>query len=94
MDCLSLFEWAPFRSTKPAIKVHMRLYPRSAILAFIHISDGKLHDVNMLDQRAFEDGASYVMDRGRLDFARLFTLDQAGAFFVTQVKSPMDARRV
>ncbi len=92
--CLSLFEWAPFRSTKAAIKLHTPLDLRGAIPTFIHISDGKLHDVNVLDMLAFEAGAFYVMDRGYVDFARLYTLHQAGAFFVTRAKSPMDARRV
>jgi len=92
--CLSLFEWAPFRSTKAAIKLHTLLDLRGAIPAFIHISDGKLHDVNVLDMLRFEAGAFYVMDRGYVDFARLYTLHQAGAFFVTRAKSPMDARRV
>ena len=62
--CLSLFEWAPFRSTKAAIKLHTLLDLRGAIPAFIHISDGKLHDVNVLDMLTFEAGAFYVMDRG------------------------------
>jgi hypothetical protein len=92
--CLSLFEWAPFRSTKAAIKLHTLLDLRGAIPAFIHISDGKLHDVNVLDMLNFEAGAFYVMDRGYVDFARLYALHQAGAFFVTRAKSPMDARRV
>jgi hypothetical protein len=92
--CLSLFEWAPFRSTKAAIKLHTLLDLRGAIPAFIHISDGKLHDVNVLDMLTFEADAFYVMDRGYVDFARLFALHQAGAFFVTRAKSPMDARRV
>jgi Domain of unknown function (DUF4372)/Transposase DDE domain len=92
--CLSLFDWAPFRSTKAAIKLHTLLDLRGAIPAFIHISDGKLHDVNVLDLLAFEPGAFYVMDRGYVDFARLYALHQAGAFFVTRAKSPMDARRV
>lgn len=92
--CLSLFDWAPFRSTKAAIKLHTLLDLRGAIPAFIHISDGKLHDVNVLDLLTFEPGAFYVMDRGYVDFARLYTLHQAGAFFVTRAKSPMDARRV
>jgi hypothetical protein len=92
--CLSLFDWAPFRSTKAAIKLHTLLDLRGAIPAFIHISDGKLHDVNVLDLLALEAGAFYVMDRGYLDFSRLYTLHQAGAFFVTRAKSPMDARRV
>jgi len=92
--CLSLFEWAPFRSTKAAIKLHTLLDLRGAIPAFIHISDGKLHDVNVLDMLTFEAGAFYVMDRGYVDFERLYALHQAGAFFVTRAKSPMDARRV
>jgi len=92
--CLSLFDWAPFRSTKAAIKLHTLLDLRGAIPAFIHISDGKLHDVNVLDMLTFEAGAFYVMDRGYVDFARLYALHQAGAFFVTRAKSPMDARRV
>jgi transposase len=92
--CLSLFEWAPFRSTKAAIKLHTLLDLRGSIPAFIHISDGKLHDVNVLDMLTFEAGAFYVMDRGYVDFERLYALHQAGAFFVTRAKSPMDARRV
>ncbi len=92
--CLSLFDWAPFRSTKAAIKLHTLLDLRGAIPAFIHISDGKLHDVNVLDMLVFEPGAFYVMDRGYVDFERLHALHQAGAFFVTRAKSPMDARRV
>jgi Domain of unknown function (DUF4372)/Transposase DDE domain len=92
--CLSLFEWAPFRSTKAAIKLHTLLDLRGAIPTFIHISDGKLGDVNVLDLMTFEAGAFYVMDRGYVDFARLYALHQTGAFFVTRAKSPMDARRV
>jgi IS4 transposase len=92
--CLSLFEWAPFRSTKAAIKLHTLLDLRGAIPAFIHISDGKLHDVNVLDILPVEAGAFYVMDRGYVDFERLYAMHQAGAFFVTRAKSPMDARRV
>jgi hypothetical protein len=92
--CLSLFDWAPFRSTKAAVKLHTLLDLRGAIPAFIHISQGKLHDVNVLDMLVFEAGAFYVMDRGYVDFERLYALHQAGAFFVTRAKSPMDARRV
>jgi hypothetical protein len=92
--CLRLFEWAPFRSTKAAIKLHTLLDLRGAIPTFIHISDGKLHEVNVLDILPIEAGAFYVMDRGYLDFARLFALHQAGAFFVTRAKSNFDARRV
>jgi hypothetical protein len=92
--CLSLFSWAPFRSTKAAVKLHTLLDLRGAIPAFIHISDGKLHDVNVLDMLVLEAGAFYVMDRGYVDFERLHALQRAGAFFVTRAKSPMDARRV
>jgi len=92
--CLSLFDWAPFRSTKAAVKLHTLLDLRGAIPAFIHISDGKLHDVNVLDMLVFEAGAFYVMDRGYVDFERLHAVHRAGAFFVTRAKSPMDAQRV
>jgi hypothetical protein len=92
--CLSLFDWAPFRSTKAAIKLHTLLDLRGAIPSFIHISDGKLHDVKVLDMLSFEPGAFYVMDRGYVDFSRLYVLHQAGAFFVTRAKASMDARRV
>lgn len=92
--CLSLFGWAPFRSTKAAIKLHTLLDLRGPIPAFIHISDGKMHDVNVLDILPIEAGAFYVMDRGYLDFGRLYALHQAGAFFVTRAKRGMDARRV
>jgi transposase len=92
--CLSLFDWAPFRKTKAAIKMHTLLDLRGAIPAFIHISDGKMGDVNVLDFLPVEAGAFYVMDRGYLDFGRLYKLHQAGAFFVTRAKSNMNARRV
>jgi hypothetical protein len=92
--CMSLFDWAPFRTTKAAIKLHTLLDLRAAIPAFIHISDGKLHDVNALDILPVEAGAFYVMDRGYLDFTRLYAMHQAGAFFVTRTKSNTDARRV
>ncbi|HSY28464.1 MAG TPA: IS4 family transposase [Burkholderiaceae bacterium] len=92
--CLSLFDWAPFRKAKAAVKLHTLLDLRGAIPAFIHISDGKLGDVNVLDILPIEAGAFYVMDRGYLDFARLYTLHQSGAFYVTRAKSNMNARRV
>ncbi len=92
--CLSLFDWAPFRSTKAAIKLHTLLDLRGAIPAFIHISDGKLHDVKVLDLLPLEAGAFYVMDRGYVDFERLYAMHQAGAFFVTRAKAGLDARRV
>jgi hypothetical protein len=92
--CLNLFDWAPFRSTKAAVKLHTLLDLRGAIPAFIHISDGKLHDVNVLDILPVEAGSFYVMDRGYVDFERLYAMHQAGAFFVTRAKAGMDARRV
>jgi hypothetical protein len=92
--CLSLFHWAPFRQAKAAIKLHTLLDLRGAIPTFIHISDGKMGDVNVLDFLPVEAGAFYVMDRGYLDFARLYKLHQAGAFFVTRAKRGMNARRV
>jgi transposase len=90
---LSLFPWAPFRTTKAAVKMHTLLDLRGNIPSFIHISDGKLHDVNILDQLIAEAGAFYVMDRGYIDFQRLYRLHQAGSFFVTRAKRNMDAQR-
>lgn len=92
--CLSVFPWAPFRAAKAAVKMHTLLDLRGAIPSFIHISDGKLHDVNVLDLLIPEAGAIYVMDRGYLDFARLHVLHQAGAFFVTRAKSNLHSRRI
>ena len=91
--CLSVFPWAPFRSTKAAVKLHTLLDLRGSIPSFIFISDGKMHDVNILDQLVPEAGAFYVMDRGYLDFERLARLDDAGSFFVTRAKSNLKARR-
>ncbi len=85
--CLSLFDWAPFRKTKAAVKLPTLLDLRGAIPAFIHISDEKMHEVDVLDFLPIEAGAFYVMDRGYLDFARLYKMHQAGAFFVTRAKS-------
>ena len=92
--CLSVFPWARFRTTKGAVKMHTLLDLRGNIPSFIHVSDGKLHDVHALDLLLPEAGAIYVMDRGYVDFTRLYTLHQAGAFFVTRAKVNMDARRV
>jgi len=91
--CLSVFPWAPFRSTKAAIKLHTLLDLRGNIPTFLHISDGKLHDVNVLDLLLPEPGAFYIMDRGYLDFARLHRLHAAGSFFVTRAKSNLKAQR-
>ena len=84
--CLSLFPWAKFRKAKGAIKLHALLNLRGSIPEFIHISDGKLHDVNVLDMMIPEPGSIYVMDRGYVDFKRLYALHQATAFFVTRAK--------
>jgi len=92
--CLSVFPWAHFRATKAAVKMHTLLDLRGNIPSFIHVSDGKLADVNGLDLFVAEVGAIYVMDRGYLDFARLHRLHRAGAFFVTRAKSNMRSRRV
>jgi transposase len=91
--CLSLFSWAPFRTTKAAIKLHTLMDLRGSIPSFIHISDGKMHDVKVLDilakQGYIEVGAYYVMDKAYLDFARLYQVHTARAFFVTRAKSNM-----
>ena len=92
--CLSLFPWALFRTTKSAVKMHTLLDLRGNIPSFIHISDGKLGDVNVLDVLVLEAGAIYVMDRGYLDFARLYVMHQAQSFFVTRAKSNIRLRRV
>jgi hypothetical protein len=84
--CLSLFPWAHFRKTKAAVKLHTLMDLRGSIPSFIHISDGKLHDVNVLDMLLPEPGAYYVMDRGYLDFERLFRIHQSKAFFITRAK--------
>ncbi len=91
--CLSVFPWAPFRSTKAAIKLHTLLDLRGSIPSFIHISNGKMHDVRVLDLLQPEPGAFYVMDRGYLDFERLARLAGAGSFFVTRAKSNTRVRR-
>ena len=91
--CLSVFPWALFRSTKSAVKLHTLLDLRGNIPTFIHISNGKLHDVNVLDILLPEPGAFYIMDRGYVDFKRLFTLNIAGAFFVIRAKSNTQYRR-
>jgi IS4 transposase len=92
--CLSVFLWAVFRKAKAAVKLHTLLDLRGGIPSFIHVSDGRFHDVNVLDLLLPEPGAFYVMDRGYLDFERLYRLDQAGSFFVTRAKRNLDARRL
>jgi len=85
--CLALFPWARFRRRKAAVKMHTLLDLRGNIPAFVHITDGKVHDVNVLDQIVPEAGAFYVMDRGYIDFERLFVLTLSAAFFVVRTKS-------
>lgn len=92
--CLSLFPWAPFRSTKAAVKLHTLLDLRGNIPTFLHISDGKLHDVNILDHLIPEAGSFYILDRGYVDFERLARFDQASAYFVTRAKRGMRFKRL
>jgi hypothetical protein len=91
--CLSVFPWAPFRSTKAAVKLHTLLDLRGNIPSFLHISDGKMHEVHILDQLLPEPGAFYIMDRGYLDFERLHRIHKAGSFFVTRGKSNLKIER-
>ena len=92
--CLSLFPWAHFRSTKSAVKMHTLLDLRGNIPTFIRVTTGDVHDVNILDEILPQPGAYYVMDRGYLDYARLYRIHLAGAFFVTRAKSNLDASRI
>ena len=92
--CLTLFPWAKFRKRKGAVKVHTQLDLRGNIPSFIKITDGKVHDVNFLDDLTLEAGAIYVMDRGYIDFDRLYALNLAKAFFVTRAKRNMQWRRL
>ena len=92
--CLSVFPWARFRSTKAAVKLHTLLDLRGNIPTFIHISDGKMHEVNVLDMLIPEAGSFYIMDRGFTDFARWYVLHQAQAFFVIRGKSNLLFRRL
>jgi len=92
--CLSLFPWARFRRAKGAIKLHTLLDLRGSIPTFVHISDGKYHDVNVLDLLAFEPGSFYIMDKAYVDFSRLFSIHQASAFFVTRGKRNFQYKRL
>jgi hypothetical protein len=92
--CLSLFPWAKFRKRKGAVKLHTLLDLRGNIPTVIIITHGRVHEVNILDQLAFEAGAFYVMDRGYIDFARLRRIDQSSAFFITRAKRGLDFRRL
>jgi hypothetical protein len=91
--CLSLFPWAKFRKQKAAVKMHTLLDLRGSIPTFISITDGKVHDVNVLDQILPEAGAFYVMDRGYLDFERLYIFTLSAAFFVVRTKSNVALQR-
>jgi hypothetical protein len=92
--CLSLFPWAHFRKKKGAIKMHTLLDLRGNIPSYIEITDGKVHDVNILDDLIPEPGSYYIMDRGYIDFARLYRLTQCCAFFVTRAKTNLQFRRL
>jgi hypothetical protein len=92
--CLALFPWADYQKTKAAVNIHTLLDLRGAIPAFILVSDGLLHDVNILDLFSPDPGAFYVMDRAYVDFKRLFAINQAGAFFVTRAKKPLKFKRL
>lgn len=85
--CLAVFPWAHFRETKAAVKAHTLLDLRGSIPIFVHITDGKMHDVNILDDLEIETGAFYIMDRGYLDYQRLYRIHTEKAFFVTRTKS-------
>jgi hypothetical protein len=92
--CLSLFPWAKFRKHKGAIKLHTLLDLRGSIPSLVVITHGKIHDVTILDQLIFEPGAFYIVDRGYLDFARLYVIHQSSAFFVTRAKSNFSCKRL
>jgi hypothetical protein len=92
--CLTLFPWAKYKKTKSAIKLHTLLDLQNNIPAFIYITDGSVHDVNILDILVAEVGAYYVMDKGYVDFRRLYSLNQGNAYFVTRAKTNMKFRRI
>jgi len=92
--CLSLFPWAQFRRHKSAVKLHTLLDLRGSIPTVVIVTGGQIHEVNILDQLIWEAGAIYLMDRGYLDFRRLYRMHQCGAFFVTRAKKRFDCRRL
>jgi hypothetical protein len=92
--CLNVFWWATFRRAKAAVKLHTLLDLRGNLPVFIQISDGKMHDVNILDELIFEPLAIYLMDKGYIDFGRLFRINQASAFFVTRAKKNLAFSRI
>lgn len=92
--CLSIYPWAKFRKTKAAIKLHTKMDAKTSIPDFIHISDGKMHDVNVLDMITIVADSFYILDRGYIDFARLFQVHRAGAYFITRAKKNLDFERM
>jgi hypothetical protein len=92
--CLSTFYWATFRSTKAGIKLHTQLDLKTNIPEFIHFSTADVHDVNALDFISFETGSFYIMDRGYVDYRRLYRVHLSGAFYITRAKDNMNSRRV
>jgi hypothetical protein len=92
--CLALFPWAQFRKHKSAVKVHTLMDLKGSIPCFIRITGGSVHDVNFLDELLIEPGAFYIMDRGYIDFARLYTFTKSMAFFVTRAKTNLDYTRI
>jgi len=92
--CLSLFPWAKFRKRKGAVKMHTLLDLRGSVPTLVIITPGKVHDVNILDELPFEPGAIYIMDRGYVDFARLYKLTLASAFFITRAKKNFQFKRL
>lgn len=92
--CLNIFWWAKFRKAKAAVKIHTQFDIKTEIPSFIHITDGSVHDVNVMDELNYEPGGFYVMDRGYVDYFRLFQIHESGAFFVTRSKTNMNFRRV
>ena len=92
--CLNLFPWARLKKVRAAVKLHLAMELKGNIPAFFHISDGKSHDIHFLDILEFEAGAYYTMDRGYVDFGRLYKIHQAGAFFVTRAKDNFSFKRI
>jgi IS4 transposase len=92
--CLTLYPWAKFRKKKAAVKLHTMIDAKTSIPEFIHISDGKMHDVKVLDMITFLPDSFYVMDRGYLDFERFYRINKAEAFFITRTKKRFDFKRM
>jgi hypothetical protein len=92
--CLSIYPWAKFRKAKAAVKLHTKMDARTSIPDFIYISDGKMHDVNVLDHITIIADSFYILDRGYIDYSRLYRLHKAEAFFITRTKKNMDFERM